>query len=163
MTTPKAFPPVEELLLHRDNMLLIGAVTDFSPERVLCRAIADPLAWYGGRGRDVGGEEGAMPAWIGIELMAQAIGTHAALLARQAGKPPRAGALLGSREYRVTRPAFAAGMDLIIEARQAFRNSDGLASYDCRICTTSGEELASAALTVFEPTDFEQFILGTGA
>lgn len=149
-----SFPPIEELLLHRENMLLLKEVAAFSGEGASCLAIPEAAAWYGDA-------EGAMPAWIGIELMAQAIAAHVALLSRRDGKAPKAGALLGTRDYRATRPAFAAGEALTVEARQTFRNADGLASYDCRVVSAQGEELAEAALTVYEPADFEKFISGT--
>lgn len=148
-----SFPPIEELLLHGGNMLLLAAVQDFSDDAVACRAVPEAGAWY-----DAGN---GMPAWIGIELMAQAIAAHVSLLARRQGKPPRPGALLGTRSYSATVPAFAAGAALRVEARQTFRNADGLASYDCAIRSAEGDTLATAALTAYEPDDFEQFISGT--
>lgn len=150
-----SFPPIEELLMHRDNMLLLHEVAAFSDEAVTCRCAPDAGAWYAGA-------EG-MPAWIGIELMAQAIGVHVALLARREGRPPKPGALLGTRAYRSEIPAFAAGRALRVEARQTFRDAEGLASYDCAIRSEAGETLASAALTVYEPKDFERFISGVEA
>lgn len=151
MTT---FPPIEELLLHRDNMLLLKEVTAFSDDAATCLSIPDADAWY------ASAAAGAMPAWIGIELMAQAIAAHVALLARRDGKAPKAGVLLGTRDFRSAQPAFAGGRPLLVHACQSFRNADGLASYDCRIESEQGEELAAAALTVYEPDNFEQFISG---
>lgn len=148
-----SFPAIEELLLHRDNMQLLKEVLAFSEDAVTCRSVPEAGAWYAA--------DGAMPAWIGIELMAQAIAAHVALLSRRDGKRPRPGALLGTRDYRSTRAAFPAGEPLAIRAQQTFRNADGLASYDCAIVSASGERLAAAALTVYEPEDFEQFISGT--
>jgi predicted hotdog family 3-hydroxylacyl-ACP dehydratase len=148
------FPSIEDLLMHREKMLLLQEVTAFSDEAVVCRAVPDAGAWYTGG-------SGGMPAWIGIELMAQAIAAHVALHARSAGKPPRPGALLGTRAYRSVRPSFPAGEPLAVHARQTFRNADGLASYDCTIVSREEEQLATAALTVYEPEDFDQFISGT--
>lgn len=148
------FPPVAELLLHRGSMLLLHRVTAFSSDSVTCSAIPDRQAWYAS-----GSEEG-MPAWIGIELMAQAIAAHAALLARQLETPPKPGALLGTRAYGSSCAAFAPDVPLQIEARQTFRDAGGLASYDCTIGLPGQPALATAALTVFEPDDFEQFIRG---
>ena len=42
-------------------------------------------------------EDGQVPAWVGIEYMAQAIAAWAGCRARAAGKPPQLGFLLGSR------------------------------------------------------------------
>lgn len=48
-----------------------------------------------------------MPAWFGIELMAQAIAAHVGLLSMRDGNPARPGVLLGSRKYEAHTPAFA--------------------------------------------------------
>lgn len=151
MTT---FPPIEELLAHRDNMLLLKEVVAFSETSVTCRSIPNGGAWY------ALGEKGDMPAWIGIELMAQAIASHVALRSIHEGRKPRPGALLGTRAYQASQPFFPAGAPLTIHAHETCRTADGLASYDCALLSPAGDQLASAALTVYEPEDFEQFILG---
>lgn len=155
-STARAFPPIEELLLHRENMLLLEEVIAFSPEAVACRARPDPGAWYADA-------NGGMPAWIGIELMAQAIAAHVALLSLGQGRQPRPGALLGTRAYQSQRAAFPAGQALTIRAQEACRTADGLASYACVIVSATGEQLAAAALSVYEPEDFDQFISGEQA
>lgn len=151
MTT---FPPIEELLSHRDNMLLLKEVVAFSETSVTCRSVPDAGAWY------ALGEKGDMPAWIGIELMAQAIASHVALLSIHEGRKPRPGALLGTRAYQTSQPFFPAGEPLTVRAHETCKTADGLASYDCALLSPAGEQLASAALTVYEPEDFKQFILG---
>ena len=148
-------PPIEDVLSHRGCMLLLAAVNAHDEESVLCTALAEPMAWYAN-------VEGAMPAWLGIELMAQAIAAHVALLARTQGKSPRPGALLGTRAYRSHCAHFPAGVPIRITARQSFRDDAGLAAYHCTLNTADGEPLAEAALTVYEPADFEQFIRGGG-
>ena len=150
------FPAIEELLLHRENMLLLKEVIAFSPEAVACRSVPAPGTWYA----DANGD---MPAWIGIELMAQAIAAHVALLSHREGRPPRPGALLGTRAYQSQRTAFPGGEPLTIRAQEACRTADGLASYDCAILSKAGEQLATAALSVYEPEDFDQFISGKQA
>lgn len=148
------FPPIETLLAHRENMLLISAVTAFSTAAVTCRATPDPLAWY------ASDDAGRMPGWIGLELMAQAVAAHVALLAIDEGRPPRPGALLGTRNYQSATASFEAGNPLTIRASEVHRAPDGLASYECAIEAADGGTLARAALTVYEPADFKQFILG---
>ena len=60
------FPLVEELLPHRGTMLLVDRVCDFSDDSALVEFTPRADGWYAD-------ESGAMSAWIGIELMAQAI------------------------------------------------------------------------------------------
>ncbi len=146
-----AFPPIEALLPHRGNMLLLTHILAADNERAICEAIPDTQAWYADA-------EGAMPAWIGIELMAQSIAAHVALIASRAGKPPRPGVLLGTRAYKVETGRFPAGQPLQIAARISYRDDSGLGAYDCSIADDQGTTLATAAMTVYEPEDFERFI-----
>ncbi|CAH2907314.1 MAG: 3-hydroxydecanoyl-[ACP] dehydratase (EC [uncultured Paraburkholderia sp.] len=65
--------PIEAIIPHRGTMLLIDAVSAFSEETLSARATVHAGAWYADA-------QGAMPAWIGIELMAQAIAARGAQL-----------------------------------------------------------------------------------
>jgi len=145
-------PPIKELLLHRGTMLLLDEATSFSEMEATCSCRVARSAWYSNA-------DGAMPGWIGIELMAQTIAAHVALLARSRGLPPKAGALLGTRQYSSQRPFFAADEELFITARKEFHDSSGLGAYDCHIALDD-VVVASATLKVFEPEDFDEFIAG---
>lgn len=148
-----SFPPIEQLLPHRGNMLLLARMLAADDETATCEAIPDAQAWYAET-------DGAMPAWIGIELMAQTMAAHVALIARRAGKPPRPGVLLGTRAYRAEVDRFPAGQPLQVTARLAHRDPTGFGAYDCTLADSNGTVLATAAITVFEPEDFAQFIDG---
>lgn len=148
-----AFPPITEILPHRGIMLFIDAVSHFSPEAAICTFQPQRNAWYINR-------EGAMPAWFGIEMMAQSIAVHAALTAKSRGEQPKFGALLGSRDYHCTQPSYIAGAPLTITALQELRDDSGLGAYECRI-EAEGQIISRAQLKVFEPESFEQF-LATG-
>ncbi len=141
------YPPMEELLTHRGNMLLLDHVVAAGPDHVRVAAVVDGNAWYADA-------EGAMPAWIGIELMAQAIGTLVGLVARGQNLPPRQGMLLGTRSFTTRRAAFARGENLEITAREVFKETNGLAAFDASI-EIAGETVAEATLKVFEPADFK--------
>ena len=91
-----AWPPIEDVLPHRGTMLLLDRVEAYAPTHVRCSYTPRADAWYADA-------DGAMPAWYGIELMAQTVAAHVGLTARQAGRPPRLGALLGSRAFRTQR------------------------------------------------------------
>ncbi|MBN3729222.1 ApeP family dehydratase, partial [Burkholderia sp. Ac-20379] len=69
---------VLDVLPHRGTMLLLDAIVACTQEAVEAHASVRPDAWYADAG-------GAMPAWIGIELMAQAIAAHVGLLAMRDG------------------------------------------------------------------------------
>lgn len=146
-----AFPPIEDLLPHRNNMLLLARILAADDETSTCEAFPNAEAWYAQA-------DGTMPAWIGIELMAQTIAAHVALLARSSRRPPRPGVLLGTRFYKAEVDRFPAGRPLQIATRLTYRDATGLGAYDGMIVDDHGARLAAAAITVYEPEDFAQFI-----
>jgi predicted hotdog family 3-hydroxylacyl-ACP dehydratase len=102
------------------------------------------------QGRMVRG--GLMPAWVGIELMAQAIAVWAGDRSRRAGRPPRVGYLLGSRRYQAFCDGFAAGSTLRVHADCDFVADSGVGIFSCRIEFAS-QLLARAQVSVFEPAE----------
>ena len=146
----RSFPPIEELLPHRGIMLWLQGVTAAEDTGIEAHATVPAEAWY----LDA---DGAMPAWMGIELMAQAIAAHAGLRGRRLGKPARPGVLLGTRSYRADSPSFPAGARLLVSARIASADESGFGAYECSIRGPAGT-LASATLKIFAPEDFEAFL-----
>lgn len=143
-------PAIENIIAHRGTMLLLDRVLAFDTESASAEYAPRRDAWYA----DANGD---MPAWIGIELMAQTIAAHASLHKRSTGTPPRQGVLLGTRRYASTLPVFAAGVTLLVRATLTYRDASGLGAYECSI-SAGGEGLASATLKVFEPDDFQSFL-----
>jgi len=93
-----------------------------------------------------------VPAWVGIEYMAQAVAAWSGARAQAGGGSPRIGYLLGSRRYEATVAAFAIGAELQVFAQCELMGDNGLAMFDCRI-TQDGRGLASGRLSVFEPPE----------
>lgn len=150
MSAREVFPPIDQVLPHRGTMLLIERIGAFSADAVRVHARVDPQAWYADA-------EGRMPAWIGIELMAQAIAVHVGMSAAERGEPVRHGVLLGTRLYRCTVAGFSAEGELVIHAHQTLFDSSGLGAYECRIAQ-GDQTLASATLKVYQPPDFQAFL-----
>ncbi|WP_179402098.1 hotdog family protein [Burkholderia guangdongensis] len=142
--------PVLDVLPHRGTMLLLDTIEGCTATWIDVRATARPDAWYADA-------DGAMPAWLGIELMAQAIAAHVGLLAMHAGGRARPGVLLGTSGYRAHRPAFESGAALRVEARELLRGDEGHGAYECAIHI--GEHCcAEAVVKVYQPDDFQTFI-----
>jgi predicted hotdog family 3-hydroxylacyl-ACP dehydratase len=93
----------------------------------------------------------AIPAWVGPEIMAQAISAFATI---RDGPPyrPRPGLLLGLRSYRASAPHFAYGLRLTVDVRESTRDEAGRAVFDSSLFT-DGLEVAAGMLTVFQPAD----------
>ena len=136
------YPAIEALVPHRGDMLLVDRVVECDDHRVRAVYTVREAAWYL--------DSGAMPAWLGIELMAQAIAAYSGFTKRARGLPPVQGYLLGSRKYRCAIPAFPVGAALHIVAERQYQEASGIGAFDCFI-ELKGARIADATLTVFEP------------
>jgi predicted hotdog family 3-hydroxylacyl-ACP dehydratase len=145
--------PIETILPHRGTMLLLDSVSAFDDETLTAHATVRSDAWYADAA-------GGMPAWIGVELMAQAIAAHVALLAMRDGGKARPGVLLGSRSFQAHQPAFARDARLSIEVKELLRSEEGHGAYECSI-VHDGVCCAQAVVKVFQPVDFKSFIEGS--
>jgi predicted hotdog family 3-hydroxylacyl-ACP dehydratase len=101
--------------------------------------------------------DGVVPAWIGIEYMAQAVAAWAGARLRAGGGAPRAGLLLGTRRYAAHCDGFPCGALLRVEARCELMADNGLGQFDCRIAM-DGTEVASARISVFDPPEGADFL-----
>jgi predicted hotdog family 3-hydroxylacyl-ACP dehydratase len=131
-------------------MLLVDRVTLAHGDTLGVATEVRPNAWYA----DV---HGNMPAWIGVELMAQGIAAYFGLSQRREGKPIKIGFLLGTRRYSCHVPSFARGSVLNTTAHMEYREPNGLGAFSCHI-DSGGQRLAQALIKVFEPESIEQFM-----
>lgn len=147
MMNPDSHHPVydiERVVPHRGTLRLIDRLLSWDEDRVAVevRVPADgPFS-----------DEAGVPAWVGIEYMAQAIAAWAGCRARRTGGEPNIGFLLGTRRYQSTLAHFPPGMLLRVEANRELLGDNGLGMFACRILA-DGVELASANVSVFEPPD----------
>jgi predicted hotdog family 3-hydroxylacyl-ACP dehydratase len=100
-----------------------------------------------------------VPAWIGVEYMAQSIAAFAGASALKEGGRVKAGFLLGTREYHVKTPYFKVGMRLLIHVKKVVHEPSGLSVVECRL-TASGdsEPLVVSMLNVFEVADLNRHL-----
>jgi predicted hotdog family 3-hydroxylacyl-ACP dehydratase len=134
--------PMDDWVPHRGPMSLLDGVERVDEEAIVAR-VAVPAA-------GLFASAAGVPAWVGIEYMAQAVAAWSGARARSAGGSPRIGFLLGTRRYEARVPLFAAGAQLRVEARCELIGDNGLGMFDCRI-TQDGRELATGRLSVYEP------------
>lgn len=102
-----------------------------------------------------------VPAWVGIEYMAQAIAVYSGVELLQRGEPIKIGLLIGTRRYDSAVPMFAIGTQLKIIARLQDREDAGISMFSCEI--RDGENvLAHGDIKAYRPEDIHAF-LGTSA
>lgn len=140
--------PIAELVPHAGDMILIDEVLECSDEHIRTRLrVRDCLFSQ---------DDGSLPAWVGIELMAQSVAAFAGCHARAAGEPIRLGFLLGTRRYDCNVDRFAAGQELRIEARRSLDDFNGMGVFECRL---EGDGIdVSARLNVFSPPNVSSYL-----
>lgn len=138
----RAFPAVAELVPHTGRMRLLDCVLEHTSDRTTCAVDVDTSAVF--RRPD-----GSVPAWVGLEYMAQCAAVHGGLETRALGEAPRPGLFLGSRRVRFHVDAFAPGQRLRVAVRH-HRGKEGLVAFDCWIRDDSDERtLAEGRLNVY--------------
>ncbi len=140
--------PIADLLPHDGDMVLIDKLIEQRDGGVTTGLQVRQDGLFDRNDR--------VPAWVGIEYMAQTIGVYAGLLAKQAGEPVKLGLLLGTRRYETNCAEFACGANLKVTADEVLRGDDGLSVFECTI--TGEGVLVAANLNVFQPADAEVFL-----
>ena len=92
---------------------------------------------------------GEIPAWLGIEYMAQAVAAFSGLQHWRNHEPVRVGFLLGTRRFATNVAAFQVGQCLEVHAARVIQGDNGMGAFKCRV--TGGGVEQSATLSVFEP------------
>jgi predicted hotdog family 3-hydroxylacyl-ACP dehydratase len=128
-------------------MVFLSKLLAHGEDQTLCLVEIDAQAHF--RAPD-----GGVPAWVGLEYMAQCIAAHAGMVGREKGLPPQPGMLLGSRRVRFHTPRFAPGQRLRVCARHVWGSAPGLVAFDCTLeDAASGARLAEGRLNCFAPAD----------
>ncbi|GAB4264804.1 MAG: hotdog family protein [Methylomicrobium sp.] len=135
----RAFP-VEALLPHAGKMVLLERVLEFSEETLTAEVIV--------RNDGLFGDGYQVPAWLGIEYMAQTIAALGGMKRRLAGKSIELGFLLGTRRYHCNVDSFKVGAVLNVAVKHLIQDQ-GLGVFDCHI-RGDGVEV-SAKLSVYQP------------
>ena len=137
-----------ELVPHAGDMLLIDEILACDDQRIETRLVVRPGL--------LTEADGALPAWIGVELMAQSVAAFAGCQARRRGEAPALGFLLGTRQFTCDVAAFPAGSELRIHAQAALENDDGMAIFDCHLRGPGCQ--ASARLNVYRPPQVDLYL-----
>lgn len=135
---------IEDVVPHRQDMCLLERITQWDQDTLEAELVVPESGLFV--------ENGEVPAWVGIEYMAQAIAAWAGCRARRAGREPNIGFLLGSRRYTSTRDVFPSGTRLRIDARCELLADNGLGMFACSL-QAGDEQWAVANVSVFEPAD----------
>lgn len=134
------YTDIAGLIPHKGRMVLLDRVVEFDGQALTAEMIV--------RNDGLFGNEHSIPAWAGIEYMAQAVGAYAGIKSRLAGEPIKLGYLLGTRRYNSNVSSFTVGAKLTIQVKNIIQD-DKLGVFECSI--TGDDTEVSANLNVYQP------------
>lgn len=145
--------PLAELLPHAGDMILIDEIESFDEEQIHTRVTVRPGGLFNR-------PDGSLPAWVGIELMAQSVAAYAGCRAREQGKPVELGFLLGTRKFQCDVEHFPADAQLRIHALRSLEDENGMGVFECHL---HGPGIhATARLNVFRPPNAAGYLAEAG-
>lgn len=140
---------VAELVPHSGKMSLLTKILDYGGDWLSADVEIKTDSMFS--------DEYGVPAWVGLEYLAQAIAAYAGLQERLHGGAPKLGFLLGTRKYICTKEYFSFGSTLTITVSKNLQADNGLSAFDCILHSTDDCD-ASARLNVFQPENAEEFL-----
>ena len=136
---------LEELLPQAAPMILLSGC---EPERV--ENEADAWVDVSPSSPFFDAEVDGVPGCVALEYMAQSMALAVGFMRRRRGAPPKVGFVLGSRRMSIGIPVFRNGERYRVKAVCDYQD-EAFGSFDCRIEDASGETVASARMTAFQP------------
>ncbi|MEE5130970.1 hotdog family protein [Pseudomonas alliivorans] len=141
--------PLAELIPHAGDMILIDQVLAFDEDQINTRLTVRPDGLFNEA-------DGRLPAWVGVELMAQSVAAFAGCQARSKGEAVKLGFLLGSRKFDCNVAHFPVGSELNIHAVRSLQDDSGMGVFEC---TLTGPDInAFARLNVYCPPNTADYL-----
>lgn len=137
---------IEKLVSHRAPMLLLDRVIEASRLHAVAETTITRNSSFYRAGQGV-------PAWVGIEYMAQAVAVLGGVQALEDSDPVPMGYLLGTRHYRCAVPWFDDGFVLRVRCEEEVMDGNGLGAFNCQIAVGPFEindVVAQSRLTVYK-------------
>jgi len=126
-TSRRAFPPIEQLLPHRGNVVLLHRILRHDAESTDAGVSIAKQKW-------LKHEDGRVRVALVVEYMAQCVAAREGLLALAEGRPPPKGFLVGVTRLRLEVPEIEADAELLVRSRRVRgRPSLGALSHRCEL------------------------------
>jgi predicted hotdog family 3-hydroxylacyl-ACP dehydratase len=131
---------IAEFLYHRAPMIFLDEIIDSGPDYLVAGVhIRQGIPFFE--------ELRGVPAWIGLEYMAQAVAAFAGVRARADNKPVALGMLIGCRQYSSKIPSFVPGTRIEVRIRELASVENSLGSFDCAL--TTPDRIAEGRIAVY--------------
>ncbi|MBA1202374.1 hotdog family protein [Pseudomonas capeferrum] len=142
-----------ELLPHAGDMILIDEVDSCDDEQIHTRLTVRSGGLFNR-------PDGSLPAWLGIELMAQSVAAYAGCRAHRLGQDVELGFLLGTRKFECNVEHFPADTVLQVHALRSLEDDNGMGVFECHL---RGPGIhASARLNVYRPPQAASYLAEAG-
>lgn len=141
---PKPLRDIADFVPHRGTMLLLDRLVDCDELHGTAEVAISRRSSFYSPGQGV-------PAYVGVEYMAQAVAAFDGAQRRTAGAGPTIGFLLGTRQFQSTRSYFRDGERLTVRVKMIYRDGP-MGSFDCTI-EVGGETCCTATLNVYRPEE----------
>ncbi|MBC7982860.1 MAG: hypothetical protein H7Y02_03300 [Candidatus Obscuribacterales bacterium] len=151
MTTNRKLT-LPEVLPHEGRMLLLEELLEYDEQQVTAAVTVRPNTMF------CDGING-VPAWVGLEYMAQTACVYSGVEDASLGLKPGIALLLGTRRYRAEVPLFRIGTRLRIVAHLRMRDENDLVVFECTIYD-GDTALARADVKAIRPKDLASIVRG---
>jgi predicted hotdog family 3-hydroxylacyl-ACP dehydratase len=153
MSAPE-FPPIRELMAHRDPVILLDCVLVHDAASTSVLVSTAKQQWL--RRKD-----GSVASWLALEYMAQGIAAHEGLRALAEGRPLPVGFLVSAKGLRFYCASFAPDERLRVGVRRVRgRPGLGVIAHQCTLhgeaAEARGPLLAEGRLTVSVPPQLQK-------
>ncbi|HTE41875.1 MAG TPA: hypothetical protein VK629_13670 [Steroidobacteraceae bacterium] len=136
---------IDQIVPHAGRMSLLDELLHYDSEKIIAVVHVSERSQFFENDRGV-------PAYVGIEYMAQAVAAFAGIEEVQADRKPKIGLLLGTRRYNSTVDYFTAGARVEVIARMRYRDPTNLVGFGCEILIDD-VPVAAADLKAVLPDD----------
>ena len=146
----KKFNPAE-VVPHSKDMLFLDEILEYDDTSIKTRVIIrrDMLFYLEGKG---------VPAWVGLEFLAQSIAAISGIHAQLKNEPVKLGLLVGSRKTVCHVPFFQYDQSLLIKTALQWDGGE-LAVFEGEILDEQTEaQLLESAINVFQPDNFKAYL-----
>jgi predicted hotdog family 3-hydroxylacyl-ACP dehydratase len=131
---------IASVVRHRPPMLLLDEIVSVGENSLIASVEINEQSNFYRKGQGV-------PAWIGMEYMAQAIAAFGGIAALERGEELPLGLLIGCQKYFAETGFFPVGSRLQVEIVENIAGTYGLGAFDCSI--RAEQTLVTGRLSVF--------------
>lgn len=146
-------PPQEarRFVPHREPLLLLDNIIEHDRETLVATYQVKETPW----------PASGMPAYIGIEIIAQAVAALETARSQNGDGSPALGVLLGTRSYRSAVANFPVGTTLTVRVTEKMADPSGFGAFQGTLYAEDGAMAAEALVKVYRPDDFWNYIRST--